>query len=256
MRFLALSMFIAFSVYTCAAEEAKKEDFVPCVVKTSHSGFGPFNELSNIEYDSSGLLKWIGEAHVLRMNVAIEANEKYVVEIRFPNHFSLTHVGTHPRRSYRLRSKDQDLDWWGNVQRDEGRAKISVNPHKCCRKVDLSLGFHERGCDFFGAIKEEQKPRKTFIVDENAKGYNFEQDVWKTMSVRPCESPLEAAHVAEDICFKHFRKNMYSERPWRVTDSNECYLITGSLPPGHLGGVAQLKIRKSDGFVWLYYHGK
>lgn len=40
-----------------------------------------------------------------------------------------------------------------------------------------------------------------------------------------------------------------------------CYIVTGSMPQGGsgvivLGGVAQLKLQKDDGRVWVFYHGK
>ena len=42
----------------------------------------------------------------------------------------------------------------------------------------------------------------------------------------------------------------------KVAETGGCYIVTGSLPKGFVGGVAQLKLRKKDGQVWVFYHGK
>ncbi len=79
---------------------------------------------------------------------------------------------------------------------------------------------------------------------------------FKALSVDPCSSPDVAAHAAERIFVDIYGNRVLSERPWRVTDTNGNYFIRGSLPKGHVGGVAQLKIKKANGSVCVYLHGK
>ena len=72
---------------------------------------------------------------------------------------------------------------------------------------------------------------------------------------------LEKAKVAERIFIKIYGEEVVKERPWRVAEKDGCYIVTGSMPQSGsgvivLGGVAQLKLQKDDGRVWVFYHGK
>ena len=95
-----------------------------------------------------------------------------------------------------------------------------------------------------------------WILDDEVWRLDPTPKVFKTMTVNPCASPSVAARVAEQIFVDIYGKKVLSERPWRVTDTNGCYFICGTLPKGFVGGVAQLKLKKADGMVWVYLHGK
>ena len=120
--------------------------------------------------------------------------------------------------------------------------------------MSLRLAFRESGRTFF-RTKGGASTRFLFY-DPDAYMYDHGQKVYKELSDAPCATPLSAARAAERIFVMIYGNKVVSERPWRVTETNGCYLVTGSLPKGHLGGVAQLKLRKADGRVWVYYHGK
>lgn len=237
----------------CAAES--NTDGVPFVTWTSRSGNGPFTELRSEKFVSAGWLKWLGEAHKLYCDIDVNRGEEYSMRISMPPNMCLTHVSCSREFSWGLTSCDQDLDWWCTVRRKKDCAEIVIWPSQC-RRMELRLGFHEGAFGSWGSIRMDETPKRTFVVDDTASEYDWNQKVHKTLSARPCSTPMEAARIAEGIFLRTYKKNLYSERPWRVTDTNGCYLVTGSLPKGHRGGVSQLKLRKSDGFVWLYYHGK
>lgn len=173
-----------------------------------------------------------------------------------PSNMYLTHVGHSKEWSWKLTSCEEDLSWWGSVRRKMGCAEIVIWPSSTCRTIGLILGFHEGGFCSWGSVRMDESPKRNFVMDEGASGYDWDQEVYKTLSARPCSTPVEAARIAEEIFLRTYKKDVYSERPWQVTDTNGHYLVTGSLPKGSCGGVAQIKLRKSDGFVWLYYHGK
>ena len=104
-------------------------------------------------------------------------------------------------------------------------------------------------------LKRESK-FADWILDDKVWWLDPAPKVFKTMTVNPCASPSVAARVAEQIFVDIYGKKVLSERPWRVTDTNGCYFICGTLPKGFVGGVAQLKLKKADGMVWVYLHGK
>jgi len=95
-----------------------------------------------------------------------------------------------------------------------------------------------------------------FVYDPAASHYDHGQKVYKELSDKPCVTPLSAARAAERIFIALYGNEVVSERPWRVTETNGCYLVTGTLPEGFVGGVAQLKLQKANGRVWVHYHGK
>ena len=95
-----------------------------------------------------------------------------------------------------------------------------------------------------------------WILDDKGWWLDPKPKVLKTLTVNPCASPSVAARVAEQIFVDIYGKKVLSERPWRVTETNGCYFICGTLTKGFVGGVAQLKLKKADGMVWVYLHGK
>lgn len=257
-RFLQTIVLIALGAFGTLALGAAESniDGVPFVTWTSRSGDGPFTELRSEKFVSAGWLKWIGEAHTLYCDIEVNGGEEYCMRISTPPNMCLTHVSFSKERSWNLTSCDEDLDWWCSVRRKKDCAEIVIWPSQCRRAIKLILGFHEGRFCSWGTIRMDETPRRTFVVDDMALEYDWDQKVYKTLSARPCSTPIEAARIAEGIFFRTYKRNLYSERPWRVTDTNGYYLVTGSLPKGQVGGVSQLKLRKSDGFVWLYYHGK
>ena len=100
--------------------------------------------------------------------------------------------------------------------------------------------------------------RTSFVVDEDAMYFDDGQEVLSVSQAKSCVvTEQKAAHVAEQLFIETFGNKVMGERPWRVTNRGEYFLVTGTLPhPLSLGGVAQMKIRKADGRVWVYYHGK
>ena len=108
----------------------------------------------------------------------------------------------------------------------------------------------------FGMIGGEDGLTAVWIFDDKVWWLDPKPIVFKTLVANPCSSPADAARMAEEIFVDIYGKGVLSERPWRVTDTNGCYFVRGTLPVGFLGGVAQLKLEKADGMVWIYLHGK
>ncbi len=76
-----------------------------------------------------------------------------------------------------------------------------------------------------------------------------------------------AIKLAEIILVKVYGKKVLKQRPWIVTDNETEFKITGSTPKVkqstnskyrtiYVGGVAEIKIRKSDAKVMYCMHGK
>lgn len=96
-----------------------------------------------------------------------------------------------------------------------------------------------------------------YVIDEEAELWNADQEIYQEFVDKVCSSPDDAAKVSERILVKVFGNGVLAERPWRITETEQYYLLTGSLDyKSYCGGVAQLKMRKSDGYVWVYYHGE
>ena len=95
-----------------------------------------------------------------------------------------------------------------------------------------------------------------YVLERNGVEEQFGGRVYKTLSAETCATPFAAAQVAERIFKKIYGEGVVRERPWCVAETGGCYIVTGSLPKGFVGGVAQLKLRKKDGQVWVFYHGK
>ena len=118
--------------------------------------------------------------------------------------------------------------------------------------------FDDNGVAVPNTSKRSKRESKfaDWILDDEVWWLDPKPIVFKTLTVNPCASPSVAARVAEQIFVDIYGEKALSERPWRVTDTNGCYFICGTLPKGFLGGVAQLKLKKADGMVWVYLHGK
>ena len=110
-------------------------------------------------------------------------------------------------------------------------------------------------------VADSDKENEFYVLDKGDVEEQFGGKVYKTLSAEPCSTPLAAAQVAERIFIKIYGENIVKERPWRVAEKDGCYIVTGSMPQSGsgvivLGGVAQLKLQKDDGRVWVFYHGK
>lgn len=110
-------------------------------------------------------------------------------------------------------------------------------------------------------VARPEREENLYVLDKGDVEEQFGGKVYKTLSAEPCSTPLAAAKVAERIFIKIYGENIVKERPWRVAEKDGCYIVTGSMPQSGsgvivLGGVAQLKLQKDDGRVWVFYHGK
>lgn len=110
-------------------------------------------------------------------------------------------------------------------------------------------------------VADSDKENEFYVLDKGDVEEQFGGKVCKTLTAEPCSTPLAAAQVAERIFIKIYGENIVKERPWRVAEKDGCYIVTGSMPQGGSGvivpgGVAQLKLQKDDGRVWVFYHGK
>ena len=110
-------------------------------------------------------------------------------------------------------------------------------------------------------VARPEREENLYVLDKGGVEEQFGSKVYKTLSAEPCSTPLAAAQVAERIFIKIYGENIVKERPWRVAEKDGCYIVTGSMPQSGsgvivLGGVAQLKLQKDDGRVWVFYHGK
>lgn len=65
-----------------------------------------------------------------------------------------------------------------------------------------------------------------------------------------------AVKVAEAIWIPIFGESVLEEKPYVATLLNNVWYVRGSLPPGELGGVASIAIRKSDCKILQVTHGK
>ena len=105
-------------------------------------------------------------------------------------------------------------------------------------------------------LAECAEERDNYILDADAMHFDFDQDVYVTRKINRYATVQDVVNESERLLMEIYGKDIVEERPWHVMDTNDCYLISGSLPDDMLGGVAQLKVRKRDGFVWVYYHGE
>ncbi|GEM_PF-4365842 len=63
--------------------------------------------------------------------------------------------------------------------------------------------------------------------------------------------------LAEIYLLEIYGDKVLQQKPWIMTDNDDNYIVKGRLPPQFtLGGVAEIEIRKSDGKVVRYSHGK
>jgi hypothetical protein len=67
-----------------------------------------------------------------------------------------------------------------------------------------------------------------------------------------------AIAICEDVCLKIYGESVLRQRPWIVTETEDAYEIRGNFTgsPRRRGGVAEVKIRKADGYVLSVTHGK
>lgn len=62
--------------------------------------------------------------------------------------------------------------------------------------------------------------------------------------------------IAEAILVQIYGEKVLKQRPWKIIENDESFKIEGVMLPKIRGGVAEIVIRKSDGKVISYSHGK
>ena|GEM_PF-826756 len=65
-----------------------------------------------------------------------------------------------------------------------------------------------------------------------------------------------AIRIAEAVWLPIYGKSIYEERPFKAELANGVWYVTGSLPEGWLGGVAEAEINKVDGKILRVSHGE
>jgi hypothetical protein len=66
-----------------------------------------------------------------------------------------------------------------------------------------------------------------------------------------------AVRVAEAILIPIYgQATIAGERPFKAELRNGVWIVTGTLPPGYVGGTATIKISKSDGKVLYVMHAE
>lgn len=125
---------------------------------------------------------------------------------------------------------------------------------------DVRMAYEMMGTIFqhwilprLSAFSEENS---SYIIDADASSFDFDASIYVTRRMKCSANVQEIVTEAERLLIEIYGRSVIEERPWRVTDTNGCYLICGTLPEDMFGGVAQLKVRKNDGFAWVYYHGE
>ena len=75
----------------------------------------------------------------------------------------------------------------------------------------------------------------------------------------PARVPLDkaaAVAMAERRFVEVYGERVLKQRPWRVIDTGDAFLVQGTLPPHLVGGTAQIWLRKSDGLILELIHYK
>jgi len=65
-----------------------------------------------------------------------------------------------------------------------------------------------------------------------------------------------AIRIAEAVWLPIYGEEIYGEKPFKAVLEEGVWIVTGSLPEGHLGGVAIAEISKEDGRILRVSHGK
>jgi hypothetical protein len=67
---------------------------------------------------------------------------------------------------------------------------------------------------------------------------------------------LTAIRIAISVWLPIYGEKIYNEKPFDAKLENGIWTVEGSLPKNSLGGVALIKIQKTDGKILLVIHGK
>ena len=65
-----------------------------------------------------------------------------------------------------------------------------------------------------------------------------------------------AIRIAEAIWLPIYGDTIYTEKPFKARLENRVWIVEGSLPEGHKGGVAEIEIAKDDGKILRVSHSK
>lgn len=97
---------------------------------------------------------------------------------------------------------------------------------------------------FLNAFCAEGKKLQVECIDPKNGVFNLNLD--KENAVKITE--IKLCHI--------YGKQVLKERPWNVKELEKSFLISGTLPPNTLGGVALIEISKVNGQVIRFIHGK
>ena len=67
---------------------------------------------------------------------------------------------------------------------------------------------------------------------------------------------ITAIRIAISVWLPIYGNAIYKEKPFDAVLKNEKWIVQGSLPKGHIGGVAIICIQKKDGKILRVSHGK
>ena len=65
-----------------------------------------------------------------------------------------------------------------------------------------------------------------------------------------------AKKIAEAIWLPIYGERIYNQKPYVVSLANNIWIVKGTIPEGRRGGVAYIKIRKTDCKILKVIHGK
>lgn len=65
-----------------------------------------------------------------------------------------------------------------------------------------------------------------------------------------------AIKLAEIYLVNIYGERVLKQKPWVIEYNDDNWIVKGQLPKGMLGGVAEIEIRRTDGKILRYTHGK
>jgi len=65
-----------------------------------------------------------------------------------------------------------------------------------------------------------------------------------------------AIKIAEAVWFPIYGKSIYTKKPYKVSLKNNIWIVEGSIPANHVGGVPYIEIQKTDARILKVMHSK
>jgi len=113
-----------------------------------------------------------------------------------------------------------------------------------CRTVTLSLAVLATAC------QSERSPDKRSAITET-----HTMDV-AAESAQYVPDERTAIRIAESVLVRRYgRDQIESEKPLRATLHDSIWTVAGTLPAGHVGGVAEIEINRADARIMRVTHG-